>query len=211
MHQWQANLQYHCQDNKRREASSRGPAVVKIKWLILERLINHEVIPARKTSLQLTSENLVHSSRHNTVKSKPNRVEIIPQEILVFALEFRKVFLSKIAERDGWWVQRDEEDTFPNGSQPELRFYNGTWQRNWPFAWEVDSSAYINKQSQQRHARSNSRFDLLNPKALHSCHWFWKQHSRVFCLLSTVVCLLAGTDWLSSSVIQRVSKNYFHA
>ena len=69
---------------------------------------------------------------------------------------------------------------------------------------ETDSSAHLDKRSEQHLLSSNSWFILHIPKALHRC--FRKQHGHVFCLQSEKACLYASADWLSPSVSQRVAR-----
>ena len=69
---------------------------------------------------------------------------------------------------------------------------------------EMDSSAVLEKWGTRHHVSLNLWFDLHSSKALHCC--FQKQQGHVFCLLFMEACLYAGTDWLSSSVSQRVAR-----
>ena len=67
-----------------------------------------------------------------------------------------------------------------------------------------DSSVHLNKRGKQNQVSSRSRFDLHSPKAFYRC--FRKQYGHVLCLLFKEACLYASTDWLSSSVNQRLAR-----
>ena len=69
---------------------------------------------------------------------------------------------------------------------------------------ETDDSAHLDKRSKEHHVSWNSRFDLHSLKVFDGC--FRKQHGHEFRLLFEETRFHAGSDWISSPVIQKVAR-----